>query len=184
MNPEKSKMKIKPIIIGAVLAGGGFLAYKILKPIQPSQEIVQNFDVKKYAGKWYEIARLDFKWEEGLSQVTAEYTLNEDGSIKVDNKGFHAEDNEWRQSNGKAKFVNEANEGALKVSFFGPFYSGYNVVKIDPAYKYALVFGESLDNMWILSREKSVPEEIKNDYLNFAKKSGYKIDELVWTVQD
>lgn len=177
-------MKIKLIIIGAVLAGGGFLAYKILKPIQPSQEIVQNFDVKKYAGKWYEIARLDFKWEEGLSKVTAEYTFNEDGSIKVDNKGFHTKDNEWRQSIGKAKFVNEANEGALKVSFFGPFYSGYNVVKIDYDYKYALVFGESLDNMWILSREKSVPEEIKNDYLDFAQKSGYKIDELVWTVQD
>lgn len=177
-------MRIKLIIAGAVLAGTGYLAYKILKPIQPSKDIIQNFEVKKYTGKWYEIARLDFKWEEGLSKVTAEYTLNDDGSIKVDNKGFHAEDNEWRQSIGKAKFVNEENEGALKVSFFGPFYSGYNVVKIDDEYKYALIFGESLDNMWILSREKTIPNEIKNEYLDFALKSGYKTNELVWTVQD
>lgn len=177
-------MKIKLIIAGAALAVVGFLGYKILRPIQPSKDVVQNFDVNKYDGKWYEIARLDFKWEEGLSKVTAEYTLNEDGSIKVDNKGFHAEDNEWRQSIGKAKFVKEENEGALKVSFFGPFYSGYNVVKIDDDYKYALVFGESLDNMWILSREKTIPEEIKVEYLDFAQKSGYQIDELVWTVQD
>ncbi|SMC45047.1 lipocalin family protein [Moheibacter sediminis] len=177
-------MKIKLIIAVAVFAGAGYLTYKILKPIKPSQDIVQNFNVKKYAGKWYEIARLDFKWEKGLSKVTAEYTLNEDGSIKVDNKGFHAEDNEWRQSIGKAKFVNEANEGALKVSFFGPFYSGYNVVKIDDEYKYVLVFGESLDNMWILSREKTIPEEIKDLYTLIAAKSGYKINELVWTAQD
>lgn len=177
-------MKIKPIIIGIVLAGSGFLAYKILKPIKTSKDAIQNFDVNKYAGKWYEIARLDFKWEEGLSKVTAEYTLNGDGSIKVDNKGFHAEDNEWRQSIGKAKFVNNPHEGALKVSFFGPFYSGYNVVKIDPEYKYALVFGESLDNMWILSREKTISEQIKNEYLDFASKAGYKINELVWTAQE
>lgn len=177
-------MKIKPVIIGILLAGTGFLSYKILKPIKTSKDAIQNFEVKKYAGKWYEIARLDFKWEKGLSKVTAEYTRNDDGSIKVDNKGFHAQDNEWRQSIGKAKFVNEENEGALKVSFFGPFYSGYNVVKIDSEYKYALVFGESIDNMWILSREKTIPEQIKNEYLDFASKAGYKINELVWTAQE
>lgn len=177
-------MKFKIVILIVSLALVGFVSYKILKPIVPPAEVVQSFDIEKYSGKWHEIARLDFYWEKGLSKVTAEYTLNPDGSVKVDNKGFNAEKNTWKQSIGKAKFVNDKNKGALKVSFFGPFYSGYNVAKIDPDYKYALVFGEDMDNMWILSRDKSIPEEIKQDYLDHAKKSGYNIKELVWTVQN
>lgn len=177
-------MKIKSILLISGLILVAFISYRILKPIEPASEVVQSFDVEKYTGKWYEIARLDFYWEKGLSKVTAEYTLNPDGSIKVDNKGFDAEKNEWKQSVGKAKFVADENEGALKVSFFGPFYSGYNVVKIDEGYNYALVFGEDLDNMWILSRTKTIPEQIKNEYLDYAKRSGYNTNELVWTNQN
>ena len=114
---------------------------------------VNDFDVNKYAGKWYEIARFDFKYEKNMSNVTAEYTLNDDGSIQVVNKGYNYEKNEWKTSKGKAKINNKENNGALKVSFFGPFYSGYNVVAMDPAYETALVFGESTDYLWILSRE-------------------------------
>ena len=68
----------------------------------------------------------------------------------------------------------------LKVSFFGPFYAGYNVLAIDKDYKYALVTGESLDYLWILSREKSIPAEIKEDYLQKAKDIGYKTEDLIW----
>lgn len=145
-------------------------------------EAVKPFDQQRYLGKWYEIARLDFKHEKNLNQVTAEYSLNKDGSIKVRNRGYNYVKNKWAESIGKAKFVNaDKNDGRLKVSFFGPFYAGYNVVAIDPDYKYALVFGNNLDYMWILSRSVSIPENIKTDYLDKAKRTGYKIEDLVWT---
>jgi len=89
-----------------------------------------------------------------------------------------------KQSLGKAIFVRNEDEGALKVSFFGPFYSGYNVVMLDEEYQYALVFGQNLDYMWLLSREKTMPEAVKQQYLDYAEKCGYAIDKLVWTVQE
>ena len=145
---------------------------------------VQNFNADKYLGKWYEIARLDYKWERDLNNVTAEYSLNEDKTIKVDNKGYNVKKDKWEQSVGKAKFVKKDNIGMLKVSFFGPFYSGYNVVAIDQDYKYALVAGESLKYMWILSREKTIPESVKADFLIKAQEIGYNVTDLVWVKHD
>lgn len=145
---------------------------------------VKPFDKSKYLGKWYEIARLDFKHERNLNNTTAEYSLNDNGTIKVDNKGYNYVKNEWDQAIGKAKFVDDPNEARLKVSFFGPFYAGYNVIAIDDNYQYALVAGASLDYMWILSRTTSVPESVKQDYLNKAKSLGYKTENLVWVEHD
>lgn len=145
---------------------------------------VKPFDQNRYLGTWYEIARMDFKFEKGLDHVTATYTLNSDGTIRVDNKGYSVKDRKWKESIGKAKPAGEAPEGRLKVSFFGPFYAGYNVIAIDPDYRYALVAGNNLHYLWILSREKSIPEEIKKDYLEKAKKLGYDTSQLVWTRQD
>lgn len=148
--------------------------------IPEKAQAVQNFEKEKYLGKWYEIARLDFKYEKGLNNTTAEYSLKDNGMIKVDNKGYDYKKEEWEQSIGKAKFVGDENVAMLKVSFFGPFYAGYNVLTIDKDYKYALVTGESLDYLWILSREKSIPAEIKEDYLQKAKDIGYKTEDLIW----
>ncbi|WP_316737147.1 lipocalin family protein [Pedobacter aquatilis] len=145
---------------------------------------VKPFQKDKYIGKWYEIARMDFKFEKDLNNVTATYTEKEDGTIKVDNRGYNYVKNEWKQSIGKAKFVKGADEARLKVSFFGPFYAGYNVIEIDPNYKYALVVGNNLDYLWILSRTKTIPETVKNTYLKKAKALGYKTEELVWTKHD
>lgn len=141
---------------------------------------VKPFDKERYLGKWYEIARKDFKYERGLNNTTAEYSLNNDGTIKVDNQGYNIMKGEWTQAIGKAKFVGEANIAMLKVSFFGPFYSGYNVIAIDDEYKYALVAGKSLKYLWILSREVNIPEEIKDKYLKIAEEIGYNIDDLIW----
>ncbi|CAD0002595.1 lipocalin [Flavobacterium chungangense] len=116
--------------------------------------------------------------------MTAEYTLNEDKTIKVDNKGYDFKKGKWQQSIGKAKFVGKENIGMLKVSFFGPFYSGYNVIAIDEDYKYALVAGESLKYMWILSRERTIPENVKAEFLKKAQEIGYKTSDLVWVTQD
>lgn len=170
---------------GAALAASVILLSSCSKTkIPEGASAVKPFDVNRYTGKWYEIARLDFKYEKGLNNVTAEYSLNDDGTIKVVNRGFDVKKNEWEEAKAKAKFVDAQDEGRLKVSFFGPFYSGYNVIAIDPAYRYALVAGESLDNLWLLSRETSMPEEVKQDYLEKSKAVGYDTDKLVWVKHD
>ncbi len=176
------KRKISVIAISAISLC--LLAYKVFKPIEGRKDAVQPFDVDKYLGKWHEICRLDFYWEKGLSQVTAEYSKNTDGTIEVKNRGFADKNGKWKQSMGKAKPVAEMERGALKVSFFGPFYSAYNVVKIDPEYKYALVFGRNTDYMWILSREKTIPDHIKEEYIQYAIQTGYDTSKLVWTRQE
>ncbi len=145
---------------------------------------VKPFDKERYLGKWYEIARLDFKYERDLNNTTAEYSLNDDGTIRVDNKGYNTKKGEWDQAIGKAKFVGEENIAMLKVSFFGPFYSGYNVIAIDDEYRYALIAGESLKYLWILSRETSIPVEIKDKYLKIAEEIGYNTADLLWIKHD
>lgn len=146
--------------------------------------VVQNFDINQYLGQWYEIARFDFKFEKDLKNVTATYSQREDGKIKVLNRGFDYVKNKWKEANGKAKFANNKTEGALKVSFFGPFYAAYNVVMLDDHYQTALVFGESTEYMWILSRTKSISEDTKQRYLAYAKQNGYDLSRLVWTKQE
>lgn len=141
---------------------------------------VEKFSKEKYLGKWYEIARLDFKFERNLNNTTAEYSLTKNGTIKVDNKGYNTKKEKWVQSIGKAKFVSNENVAELKVSFFGPFYGGYNVIAIDDEYKFALVAGSSLDYLWILSREETLPKEIKELYLKTAEDIGYKTSDLLW----
>jgi apolipoprotein D and lipocalin family protein len=145
---------------------------------------VNSFDKEKYLGKWYEIARLDFKYEKDLDNTTAEYSLNTNGTIKVDNKGYNVKTGEWKQAIGKAKFVRNDTIAMLKVSFFGPFYSGYNVIALDSNYKYALIAGANFKYLWILSRETSIPDEIKNKYLKIAKDYGYNISDLLWIAHD
>lgn len=145
---------------------------------------IQSFDKSKYLGKWYEIARLDFKHERNLNNTTAHYSLNDDGSIRVVNKGYNTVKNKWEEAIGKAKFRGSEQEGKLKVSFFGPFYSGYNVIAIDRDYQYALVAGKSLDYLWILSRTTSIPDAVKADFLAKAKAVGYDTDKLLWVMHD
>src|SRR5215217_3008277 len=126
---------------------------------------VNGFQKDKYLGTWYEIARFDFKFEKNLDHVTATYSLLDDNTIRVDNKGYDTKQKKWKESIGKAKFVNDATEGRLKVSFFGPFYSGYNVIELDAEYKYALIAGNNHNYLWLLSREKTMPDAVKQTYL-------------------
>ncbi len=172
---------IAPVLLGAGIA---FVLYSCGSTIPKKAIAVTNFDKAKYLGKWFEIARLDYKWERNLDNVTAEYSLNDNGTIRVDNKGYDVKKDRWEQSIGKAKFVKKDNVGMLKVSFFGPFYSGYNIIAVDSDYKYALVAGESLKYMWILSRETTMPESIKADFLIKAQEIGYNISDLIWVNHD
>lgn len=157
-----------------------FLAIVSCTTIPEGVTAVAPFAKEKYLGKWYEIARLDFKYERDLNNTTAEYLLNEDGTIKVLNRGYNVKSKKWEQAAGKAKFVDSDKIGMLKVTFFAPFYSGYNVIAIDPDYKYSLVAGESLKYLWILSREQTIPEEVKNKYLKIAEEAGFPTSNLTW----
>jgi len=145
---------------------------------------VSPFDKERYLGKWYEIARLDFRFERNLNNTTAQYSNNDDGTVRVDNRGFNYKTREWKQAIGKAKFTGDQGIAMLKVSFFGPFYAPYNVIALDSEYKYALVAGKNTDYMWILSRETSIPEEIKRNYLKIAEDLGYDISALIWVEHD
>lgn len=177
-------MKKSVFIITALAASALLLLTSSFKVKNKNIDVVKPFDQKKYLGKWYEIARLDYSWERNLDNVTATYSLREDGKIKVDNRGYDTTKNKWKESIGKARPTGEANEGRLEVSFFGPFYAEYNVVAIDDLYEYALVAGENTKYLWILSRHKTVPDDIINQYLEKARSLGYKTEDLIWVKQD
>lgn len=160
------------------------IGFSSCRSIPQNAVAVKSFDKAKYLGKWYEIARFDFKFERNLNNTTAEYSLNKNGSIKVDNKGYNTITREWQQAIGKAKFKGDENIAMLKVSFFGPFYGGYNVLAIDENYKYALVAGGSLSYLWILSRETDIPNDVKTKYLKIAEDAGYDTSKLLWIEHD
>src|SRR5690554_4511400 len=127
------------LLLIATLMTGLFSCSSIPKGANP----VSPFEKERYLGLWYEIARKDFKFERNLNNTTAEYSLNEDGSIKVVNRG-------------------------------------YNVIALDVDYRYALVAGKDLDLLWILSRETTIPVDIKDKYLQIAAEIGYDTSDLIW----
>lgn len=141
---------------------------------------VTGFEKEKYLGKWYEIARMDFKFERNLNNTTAEYGIREDGLISVLNKGYNYVTDEWSEAKGKAKFVESEEIGRLKVSFFGPFYGGYNIIGLTDDYQYALIAGGDLDLMWILGRDTEIPEDVKEEFLQIAEEVGYQTEDLIW----
>ena len=135
MKIRKTYFLLKTIVI--------MIGFSSCSTIPKGVVAVKPFDKERYLGKWYEIARIDFKYERDLNNTTAEYSLNTNGTIRVDNKGFNTKNGKWQQAIGKAKFVGDDTIAMLKVSFFGPFYAGYNVIAIDVDYKYALIGGAS-----------------------------------------
>jgi apolipoprotein D and lipocalin family protein len=147
-------------------------------------EPVDNFELNKYLGKWYEIARLDHSFERGLSQVTADYSLRNDGGVRVINKGFSAENNEWKEAEGKSYFVDSSTEGYLKVSFFGPFYGSYVVFELDDNYQYAFVSGPNTDYLWLLSRTPSVDASVIEKFESMSKARGFKTQDILYVEHD
>jgi apolipoprotein D and lipocalin family protein len=142
---------------------------------------VTPFEVKRYLGKWYEIARLDHSFERGLTDVSATYTLKPDGSLEVINRGFNTKKDEWKSATGRALFTGSQNQGSLKVSFFGPFYGGYHVLALDQTgYQWALVAGPNRDYLWILARNKTLSPTIRDQLVSQAKKMGFATDKLIW----
>lgn len=174
-------MKIKAVLILILLAGPSTVILRSNSPVPKGAIAVKPFNKNRYLGLWYEIARMDFRFERNLNNVTATYSLNNDGNIKVVNRGFDYVKKKWSQATGKAKLAGKPDEAKLKVSFFGPFYAEYNVIALDPEYKYAMVAGKNLKYLWILCRETTIPGDIKQQYLNIARDLGYNISALIWT---
>jgi apolipoprotein D and lipocalin family protein len=143
-------------------------------------QAVTPFDVQRYQGTWYEIARLDHSFERNLTDVSASYMVQTDGSVQVINRGFNTRKNEWKEAVGKALFTGESDRGSLKVSFFGPFYGGYHVVALDPEYRWSMVVGPDRDYLWILARDKQLEPPLKAQLLRQAKAFGWPVDQLIW----
>ncbi len=142
---------------------------------------VDNFKLERYLGKWYEIARLDHSFERGLSRVTADYSLQSDGSVRVLNRGYSVKENAWKEAVGKAYFVKGSDQGYLKVSFFGPFYSSYVIFELDHEnYQYALVCGPKKSYLWILARNPEISQELKDMLIDKAKNLGFETSKLIF----
>ena len=145
---------------------------------------VNNFDLDRYLGKWYEIARLDHSFERGLTKVTAEYSLNDNGSVSVINRGYSTQDKQWKSAKGIAYFIDSPTDGLLKVSFFRPFYGTYAIFELDHAnYQYAVISGPSHSYLWILSRTPSLSYTIKKQLIQKAADAGFNTQELIFVAQ-
>ncbi len=146
---------------------------------------VKNFEVDRYLGKWYEIARLDHSFERGLNNISAEYTMRDDGGIAVVNRGYSVEDGQWETAEGKAYFVNDKDEAYLKVSFFGPFYGSYVVFELEQDnYDYAFISGPNTSYLWLLSRTPDVAQSVIDDFITMSQERGFDTSELIFVNHD
>jgi apolipoprotein D and lipocalin family protein len=149
----------------------------IPEPVKP----VDNFRLEKYLGQWYEIARLDHSFERGLSKVTANYSLRDDGGVRVLNRGYSEKENKWKVAEGKAYFVQRPDQGYLKVSFLGPFYGSYVIFELDHKdYQYSLVCGPNKSYLWILARKPEMKQELKDILRAKAAMLGFDTNKLIF----
>ena len=147
-------------------------------------EPVTGFELDRYLGRWYEIARLDHSFERGLEQVTAEYSLMDDGGVKVVNRGYSPEKDEWQEAEGKAYFVEDEDLGYLKVSFFGSFYGSYVIFELEESgYQYAFISGPDRSYLWLLARTPEVSGEVLERFMERSEALGFDLSELVMVRQ-
>ncbi|MBE3512777.1 lipocalin family protein [Enterobacter cloacae complex sp. I2] len=174
-------MRILPVIAAVTAA---FLVVACSSPTPPpGVTVVSNFDAQRFLGTWYEIARMDHKFERGLEKVTATYSAMDDGGIQVVNRGYNPDRQMWQQTVGQAFFTGAPNRAAMKISFFGPFYGGYNVIALDREYRHALVCGPDRNYLWILSRTPTITAEMKQQMLDVATRQGFDVTKLIWVKQ-
>ncbi|BDH47468.1 lipoprotein [Salmonella enterica subsp. enterica serovar Choleraesuis] len=174
----------RSIILAAI---AGTLACTLVACSSPKPprgvRVVEPFDASRYLGRWYEIARLENRFERGLERVTATYSLNDNGTIAVVNQGYDPSSAKWQRSEGTARFTGSPQRAALKVSFFGPFYGGYNVIALDKDYRHALVCGPDRSYLWILSRTPTIDDATRQHLLQQARLQGFDVDKLLWVRQ-
>ena len=168
------------VLVVAVLLFTGLGCTAPPKGIEP----VAGFEAKRYTGTWYEIARLDNRFEKGLSNVTATYTLRDGGQIGVKNRGYDDTKGQWREIEGTARFRKARDVGSLEVIFFWPFYGGYHIILLDKDYQYALVCGQTRSYLWILARSPMLDTATTERLIDFARKKGFATDRLLFIAHD
>lgn len=151
-------------------------------PVTVDNTTVKQLDLKQFMGRWYEIARYDHKFERGMTNVTATYTLLDNGRIEVVNEGL--KDGKRKTANGKGKLPDASQPGKLKVSFFLWFYADYYVLDIVPDYSYVLVGSSSDKYLWIMSRTKALPQSALTGILGNLRRRGYDTAKLIWVKQE
>lgn len=142
-------------------------------------EAVRDLDAERYLGTWYSIARLDHRFERGLTDVSADYSMRDDGSIRVVNQGWDPEKEEWSEARGVARFIESPTVGRLKVSFFRPFYGGYNIIALDrDGYEWVMVCGPNRGYLWILARSPELDEAVVDRLLERARELDFDLSDL------
>ncbi len=144
-------------------------------------EPVSGFELESYLGHWYEIARLDHRFERGLDKVSAHYARRPQGGVAVINRGYATATGQWKEAHGRAYFIGDPTIGRLKVSFFGPFFGSYNIIALDHEhYEYALVCGPSRKYLWILARRPDLDPAVRKALVERAAELGFATEELIY----
>lgn len=165
------------LVLSVLLAG---LVFSGCARLPEGVSPVVGFELERYLGTWYEIARLDHSFERGLSRVSATYSLNDDGSVRVVNRGYSETRQRWQTAEGRARFVGDTDLGYLKVSFFGPFYGAYVVIELDrQGYQYALVCGPNREYLWLLARQPRLDAQTMTKLTERAAELGFPVEQLI-----
>jgi apolipoprotein D and lipocalin family protein len=142
-------------------------------------EVVPHVELEKYLGKWFEIAHLPARFQEGCSETTATYTLSKNGRISVLNECRRK--GKVTQAKGKAKVVDKTTGAKLKVTFFWPFYGDYWIIKLGNDYDYAVVGTPNRKYLWILSRTPQMDDKLFSQLIEFVKSKGFDVGSLIKT---
>lgn len=146
--------------------------------------VVQEVNINKYLGTWYEIARYNHSFERNLVGVTATYNLNTDGSIQVVNKGYkNSLTGKESTAIGKAKIPNPQIPAKLRVSFFWIFYGDYYILELDKDYQWAIIGSKSDNFLWILHRKPIIDIELYNYIVSLIEARGYNTSKLIQVQQ-
>lgn len=167
-----------------VLAVGAVVGWYMRRTIPRKAVAVNPFEIDRFLGKWYEVARLDYKFDRNIMNTSIDFSLKPNGSLRVVKRWYNYYKKRKEINIGMAKFAGPIYEGKMLLSLCKPLYFGYNVIGIDPEYKYALVAGEDLRHLWLLSREHTIPEEIRREFIHKASLIGYDISKLIWVDQN
>lgn len=175
-------MKNILFLLCTLLSMGGCSSVQDDRMASLDNSTVTEFDISRFMGRWYEIARYEHRFEKGMTHVTATYTLRDNGSISVTNEGY--KNGKHKEVKGRAKQPDPKDPGKLKVSFFLWFYSDYYVLDVDSDYRYVLIGSSSDKYLWIMSREKTLPAKKQEELLDKLRTRGYDTSKLLFVEQE